>query len=228
MNKLIKKQRYEFLDHMKGIAVILMIIFHLFYDLIHFRFISFLVKKEFYWYVQPKIIMSLFLCSVGMSLCITHGKKIKWDNVLKRSLKLAFLAILISAVTYFVFPGYWVYFGILHNILFSSLLALPFLKRPKLSLFLGIALVIPSLFFQYKYPFIKPVKDPVDYVALFPWFGLVLIGIFLFSQKVHLIKVPDYRFKKHINFLGRYSLEIYMTHQLVLFPLTYLLYLVTR
>ena len=219
-----KKVRYEFLDQLKGIAVILMILFHISFDFIYFGFISASVKREFYWYVQPKIIITLFLLSVGMSLCIVHKDKVRWSNFVKRSTKLLLLASLVSIATYFVFPQNWVYFGVLHNILISSLLALPFLKRPNLSLFLGLTLVFPSVFFNYKYPSIELSRSPVDHVALFPWFGIVLIGIYLHSINVHLANVPEYRFKRSISFLGRNSLEVYMTHQLILFPLVFLLY----
>ena len=201
----------------------MMIIFHLFYDLNHFKFINIQMKKDIFWYMQPKIIITLFLISVGMNLCIAHGEKVRWQKFSKRLIKLVLIAGSISLITSFVFPGRWIYFGILHNVSVSSVLALAFLKRPKLSLILGLIIVIPSIFFNYKYPFFVLTKKPVDHVALFPWFGCVLMGIFLYSKGIHNIKIPDYKFKNVFSFLGRYSLEIYLLHQAILFPLVYLI-----
>lgn len=199
----------------------MMITFHFFYDLNHFKFINIQMKKDIFWYMQPKIIITLFLISVGMNLCIVHGEKVRWQKFTKRLIKLVLIAGSISLITSFIFPGRWIYFGILHNIAVSSILALGFLKRPKLSFALGLIIIAPSIFLNYKYPFIVLIKKPVDHVALFPWFGCVLIGIFFFSKGIHNIKVPDYKYKNFFSFLGRRSLEIYLIHQAILFPLVY-------
>ncbi len=172
--------------------------------------------------MQPKIIIFMFLASVGAGLCLSHLKGIQWQKFWKRFGKIIFLAALISGVTYLIFPRNWVYFGILHNIAISSILALPFLKYPKTSLAVGIAMIFPSAVFDYIYPLVKLNQKSVDHVALFPWFGCVLIGIFLYHQGFHKIKIPEHKLKKQMLWLGRYSLEIYIAHQAIIFSVVFL------
>ena len=95
------------------------------------------------------------------------------------------------------------------------------MRIPKVSLAVGIAVIIPSMFYGYKYPFVKFSQSPVDHVPLLPWMGCVLIGFFLFHIGVHKISVPDYKGRNFISLLGKYSLEIYIAHQAILFPATY-------
>lgn len=215
--------RYETPDYLKGIAVIMMVIFHFFYDLNHFKLFETGIRKDLFWTIWPRIIISFFLISVGLNLSIATSKGINFKTFSFRIIKLSILALGISLATYFVFPGRWVYFGILHNVAVSSILAIPFLKRPIISLLTGISLISPSLFLGYKYPFISLSKKPVDHVALFPWFGLVLIGIFLHSKGLHKLKMPNHKFKKYIRYLGENSLVIYFLHQMILFPTIYLI-----
>ncbi len=197
-----------------------MIYFHLFYDLDLFKVFD-TDRKAFFWKIQPKIIISIFLVSMGMNLCLVHFKKIRWNSLVKRSGKLFCIAIGITVATYFIFPKNFIYFGILHFICIASFVALPFMRFPRISLVTGVAIIIPTLFYGYKYPFIKFSKSPVDHVPLFPWLGCVLIGFFLYYIGVHKIPVPEYKGKYFVSALGKYSLEIYILHQAILFPVIY-------
>ncbi|MFT6631535.1 MAG: putative membrane protein [Bacteriovoracaceae bacterium] len=217
------KVRYELLDYLKALAVILMVVFHFCYDLNAFKFIDIQIRKDLFWKIQPKIIITLFFISVGAGLCVVHLEKIQWRKFLFRFTKLATMALLISIGTYFIFPRQWIYFGTLHNIAISSLLVLPFLRYPTVSVLVGISLIIPSAFYGYTYPFIKLGHKAFDHIELFPWLGLYLIGIFLYHKGFHRIKIPNHVGKKFILFLGKYSLEIYISHQIVLFPMVYLM-----
>lgn len=222
------KNRFEALDLIKGIAVIHMILFHISYDLDFFHFIDIEMTKDPFWYCQPKIIMFMFLICVGMGVSLGHRNKIKWDAILKRTIKIGLVAISISIVTYFLLKGRWIFFGILHNITISSLLALAFIRIPKISLALGIALIVPTLIYGYQYPFFRLSARPVDHVALFPYFGCVLIGIFLYEMGLHKVRIPSFPMKKYVLFLGKHSLKVYIIHQMILFPLVYGLYQLTQ
>jgi len=178
----LRKIRYELLDYLKALAVTMMIVFHFCYDLNVFKFIDIQIRKDLFWRIQPKIIISLFFISVGAGLCIAHLEKIQWRKFLFRFAKLAAMASLISIGTYIVLPRQWIYFGTLHNIAISSLFVLPFLKYPTVSALVGISLITPSALYGYTYPFIKLGHRALDHIELFPWFGLYLIGIFLFTK----------------------------------------------
>ena len=217
------KNRYEIIDHLKAIAVILMVIYHLAYDLYVLRVLDFNMGQSNFWYVQPKIIIFLFLFSMGMNLCVVYKKGVDTKKLTKRFLKLLTVSIVLSVVTYIYYPSKWIYFGVIHHIAFASVVGIYFLKKPRLSLILGIIVLFPSVFLSYDYPFYKPNPFPLDYVPPLPWFGCVLLGIYAYSKGLHRLKVPKHRFKSLFKFLGKHSLFIYLTHQLILYPLIYLI-----
>jgi uncharacterized membrane protein len=69
----------------------------------------------------------------------------------------------------------------------------------------------------------------VDYFPILPWFGVVLIGIFIgntlypFNKRRFKIKdISQLKFVKFFCFLGRKSLIIYFLHQPILLLLIHL------
>lgn len=212
-------KRYPLVDQLRTMAILLMVFFHLFYDLNIFGFVQIDFQREAFWFILPRIIVFLFLFCVGISLAISHSQGIKWRKFTYRFLKILFFALLISIFTYFVFPQNWVYFGTLHCIAISSLLALPFIKYPRLSLLIGLALLASALT-GHNLPWPKLSHNSMDYIPIFPWLGVVLGGIAAFHWKIHtLIK------KNHplISYVGRHSLLIYLLHQPLLYGMVLLL-----
>ena len=77
---------------------------------------------------------------------------------------------------------------------------------------------------------------PLDYFPLFPWLGVVLLGVFLgntfYAKNSRIFPVPDwddYLPVRFLSFLGRHSLVIYVIHQPVMIGiLTGALYLAGR
>ena len=219
--------RLHSLDIFRGVAIFLMIIFHFSYDLNYFGYISINLNREPFWLVFRFLIVSMFLFSVGMSLKLTHYEKIHWDKVKKRSVILLGTSLLISLVSYFQFPQTWVYFGILHFIFVASLLGLAFLSRPSLAWIVGVIILLLSAFgylkFHELFIYLKPLlhlpKNTQDFVPLFPWFAVVLLGIsfvhFGFEKKI--ILYPKYKITKILSFLGRHALIVYLVHSPVLF-----------
>ncbi len=217
-------KRYHIIDSIRGLAVLLMIIFHFSYDLTMFGYASFDVNKDLFWWVFPRVIVFLFMFSVGLSLRLVHLEYIRWKKFWIRFIKLVVLAGIISAYTYAAFPNNWIYFGTLHSIAVCSILALPFLRWPKLSLGIAMALIIPSTFFDLDIPWFILPHASMDYIPPFPWVGVCLLGIFAHYRNLHELSVPNNTFFRLLNKMGKHSLLIYMMHQPILFSIVWTFY----
>ncbi len=220
------------IDIFRGWAIVLMVIFHLFYDLNYFHYISIDMHRETFWRYARFVIISMFLFTVGVSLALTHRPEIKWKKMWKRTWMLGGAAILVSIATYIEFPRYWVYFGILHFILLASWLGLLFLPYPKLSLLTAIILLVGYnmhwLHMHWLFDLVKDILNlppgfTVDLVGLVPWFAMVLLGICtvqyrwykaFFTASFFTISQP---LNRALSYLGRHALIIYLVHQPILF-----------
>jgi uncharacterized membrane protein len=215
------KQRYEFIDLIRGFTVFLMIIFHFCYDLHAFRFVTIDFINDKFWWTFPRVIVFIFFIAVGMSLSLSHCRAIKWRSFNQRLTKLVAYAVIISLVTYFAFPKGWIYFGTLHCIALASIIALPLVNRPRIALVATILCLAPEAF-GYGIPFFKMAHRSLDYISLFPWLGIVTLGIFLYHRGLHRLSVPAFPGKKTLQWLGKHSLKVYLLHQPILFSLVYL------
>ena len=216
------------LDLMRGIAIIMMIAFHFIYDLNSFGFSDIPLFTHWAGIAWRCLIVFLFLSAVGISLVIAHGKGIKFKKFLKRLLYLGIAALFVSAGTYVMFPDGWVYFGILHLIWFSTIIAISFVNLPKTSLLIAALILIGAIFDQPNLSFISYLLEPylpfgsVDYYPLFPWLSFVFIGIYLghnpYYQKIFIFRL------NWLEVIGKHALIIYLTHQIVLFSVVSLAY----
>lgn len=227
MESTLSKQRLHYLDVTRGIAIILMVIYHFCFDLDNFNYIQIDMDTNPLWRGFRFLIITLFLSTMGMSLALTHAKGICWYCLKKRTLLLGGAAILVSIASYLQFPQTWIYFGILHFILFASWLGLYFVGKPWLSLITAIIILIGSafgwlhtdaLFSLAQPPLHLPSGYTEDLVTVFPWFAVVLIGVFIVAKDWHLFPAlkPSFLSNK-VGFLGQHSLLIYMIHQPILF-----------
>ena len=216
------------LDLMRGIAIIMMIAFHFIYDLNSFGFSDIPLFTHWAGIAWRCLIVFLFLSAVGISLVIAHGKGIKFKKFLKRLLYLGIAALFVSAGTYVMFPDGWIYFGILHLIWFSTIIAISFVNLPKTSLLIAALILIGAIFDQPNLSFISYLLEPylplgsVDYYPLFPWLSFVFIGIYLghnpYYQKTFIFRL------NWLEVIGKHALIIYLTHQIVLFSVVSLAY----
>ena len=227
-------KRYFELDLLRGVAVVLMILFHFGFDLALFGYTSYRTTVDLEWIVFRGVILSMFLLAVGMSSYLAYSKKIEWKKVGLRSLRLAAVSALISMASYMVFPQAWIYFGVIHFILVATLVSLAFLRLPRFSLLLGIAIIVsyilgcfhldPLLSLSMEY-FSIP-RYTVDVVSFTPWFGVVLIGIFIMHHDLFGFRVKKGKTALRLAFLGKHSLLIYLAHQPILFAVFNLIKLI--
>lgn len=220
------------LDIFRGVAIVLMVIFHFCFDLNNFHVVHFDLKHGDFWKYYRYLIVTMFVFTSGISLKLTHKDFIKFDKVKKRVIILALASMFVSVGSYTQFPDSWIYFGILHFFLFSSIFGLFFLKVPKTSLALAIVIL-----FGYYYDILnthwlfnllqKPLHLPIyyteDLATIFPWFGLFLLGIVFSHYKLHykVFNLNLFNYTGLINhffsFIGKHSLLIYLIHQPILF-----------
>jgi len=212
------KIRYHFVDELRGVAVLLMVIFHFAYDLMLFGFVQIDFQNDLFWFGLPRVIVFLFLFCVGISLSLVHKTKIHWPKFSKRWLLLVLYAAIISISTYFMFPQRWIYWGTLHCIAFCSLAALPFLRTPNLALILALPLLAGALFFKINIPWILLPHRSMDYIPPFPWLAVALLGIFAASKKFHEYRPPEIiGLSRPLRFMGRHALIFYVIHQPLMF-----------
>ncbi|MDD0852359.1 heparan-alpha-glucosaminide N-acetyltransferase [Halobacteriovorax sp. GB3] len=222
-----QQTRSTLLDLWRSVAIFLMVFFHFFFDLDVFQYVQIDFERDLFWWFLPRIIVFLFLTAVGVSLAIVHHKGFQPSKFWPRFFQISGFAVAISAMTYFMFPRNWIYFGTLHCIAISSLAGLFFVNKPKLSLALGLILLVPS-FFGYSFPWFIMEHKSMDYIPFFPWFGWVLMGIYAFHQNWHMKFSPNFSQHKVIRFMGAHSLAIYVLHQPIMYGAIYGFYLISK
>ena len=219
--------RYLQLDFIRGTAIILMMLFHLCFDLNNFNFIDVDIYHAREWFYFRMLILTLFILCVGISLSIANENGVDFKKNLKRFLFLLSISGLVSLASYFTFPKTWIYFGVLHFIAFGSITALLFIKLEWFSLILGVSIVglfnLDLISTRWAYDFLKPLlnlpKYTEDLVSFTPWFGVLLIGSFIGGKRLFLFPIVSNASTEFVGFLGRHSLIIYLLHQAVFFGL---------
>jgi len=240
------RQRFWEIDVLRGVAIILMVAYHLLFDLTFFG-----VYPVDIWSLPLRLfrypVGALFLLLVGVSLTISYARA--YENLTRQQLRRKFIlrglfifagGMVITAATWLYIREGFIVFGVLHLIGLSIILAYPFIELRMSSLFLGVVCIVSGIYLQAMvtvgFPwllwlgFIPQNFYTLDYYPLLPWFGVVLVGIFLghslYKGSIRKFSLPDYSMKKTVRgvgFLGRHSLLIYFIHQPILLVLLALL-----
>jgi uncharacterized membrane protein len=233
-----KNNRFPIIDALRGVALLGMFAYHFSFDLNYFGVIRQNFYEDPFWIGSRTMILSSFLLLVGISLVLANQEGIRWKTVWLRFGQVAGCAALVSVGSYLMYPKSWIYFGVLHHIAAASLLGLIFLRLKWVNLVLGLALIglgaslKLALFDSPMLQWIgfmtrKPVTE--DYVPMLPWFGVVLLGMFLgelfLSKSSAEMKTwrPENRASRLLALTGRHSLLLYMAHQPVFIGALFLL-----
>jgi len=225
------QQRIWEIDFARGLAIIIMIIFHLIVDLTDFFGYKFNYLSGF-WYYFGKVGAIAFIAIAGISACLNR-------RLLRHGLTIGGWALVLTAVTYVYNPQTYIRFGILHLlstsiIIYRALASIrPKLLLPTAALICALGPIVDrqtvptSLLLPLG--FTPPSFVTMDYYPLLPWFGVFLLGVSAGQWlgfrpgRLEIRTVP--RPAQPITWLGRHSLWIYLLHQPLLLMLLTLLHL---
>lgn len=234
---IIIKKRIELIDFWRGIAIILMVLYHLLYDL------KFIFNKDLQfftidgWYPIQQWICWSFIFLSGFSVVLSK-------NSFKNGVKIFVAAIILSIVTTLFSPSLSIKFGVLH-LIGSSMIIVSFIKRENYKYPLMFGIISFIIFFLIWYfglerlsffesfssynlfplGFYSDGFSSSDYFPILPWFFLFLTGFFIGIYH----QLQNGFFNKFefnggiISLIGRHSLKIYLLHQVVIMGVLYLL-----
>lgn len=227
-----QRPRIALIDAVRGCALLAMVIYHFAWDLQFLEMAAIDVTSDRRWLGFANAIAATFLALVGISLVLAHRDGFAPPAFWQRVGTVAAAAAAITVVTLNATPQQPIWFGILHCIAVSSVLALAFLRAPIVLVIAmaGLCIVAPTRFADpaFNAPALlwlglrsEGLPTP-DYVPLLPWFGVVLIGVVIgrgAQGRLHQAWAqwrPGNAFARALIWTGRRSLPIYLIHQPVL------------
>lgn len=237
------ENRLQKVDIFRGLALVGMVIYHFSWDLSYFSYIPPELPASGVLRILARLVAFCFLFTAGFSLYLAHAKKLRWHAYFHRLLIIILAACLVSLVSYFAMPQGFIYFGILHEIALTSIIALLFLHTP---IFLNLIAIVTVFLAPYAFtsdifnaPYLLWIglstfpRPSFDYVPVFPWFSAGLIG--LTTARVvdlfHGMSALKQGIRPHfldtiLQLMGRHSLIFYLVHQPVLLTILYCITLI--
>ncbi len=232
--------RFDAVDAVRGLAVLWMTVYHLFFDLNYFGWMHQSLLTDPFWTAQRTAIVSLFLFTAGVGQAIALEQRQGWHRFWRRWAQVAACALLVSAGSYLMFPATFIYFGVLHALALMLIAARLSAGWGRWLWPLGgLAIATPSIA-AYAYAnwavadfsalfdsptwnwlgWVSHKPQTEDYVPLFPWLGVLWWGLaagqWLLRQHPAWLTLPLPRPARALTTLGRWSLSWYMLHQPVL------------
>ncbi len=234
------KKRIYVLDEFRGLFILLMVLYHLLYDLVFIFGVDIPVYASDIMPLQPII-------PIGFATIAGIGCFMSNNNV-RRGLLVFGCGLLVSIVTLFFMPNQAIIFGVLSMLGFGTVFC-GLIKKPLLKINPVVGGLVATLLFVITYNLIynSPVPDFIassplyqsgallvigypapgfyssDYFPIIPWIFAIILGFFM--GKVLLKNPPKFIYNSYIKplgFIGRHSLIIYMLHQPVIYGVLYL------
>jgi uncharacterized membrane protein len=238
--------RFWQIDALRGVAVIAMILYHFSYDLAYFvGLFDVGFFRSGIGLNIARIIGGTFIFLAGLSLTLSYRRALAsqppgrtlFRKYLARGLRIFSYGLVVTLVTWIFTPEGIIVFGILHLIGVSIILAYPFLRLKLANVALGLVCILVGLYLHglnADQPWlvwlgIRPDFFMFDYWPVFPWFGVVLLGVFFGNWRYGSEKerathaAPRLPAIRSLAFLGRHSLLVYFVHQPILIALLILL-----
>ncbi|WP_342361035.1 heparan-alpha-glucosaminide N-acetyltransferase [Terrarubrum flagellatum] len=234
--------RWPLVDLARGAALVAMIIYHFSWDLSWYGLTSVDVPRHPGWAMFAHVIAASFLGLVGVGFALAARGELDRGRYLRRLIIVGGAAALVTAGTLVAMPEAPVLFGILHCITVASVLIVPFLRWPVLASIAVAAILLAAPAF-----FTSPMFNgaawtwfgfgdrnipAVDHVPLAPWAGFVFAGyalarVVLEGDAFASLRdaIANWRSAsppaRLLVSMGRWSLVIYLAHQLVLMAALY-------
>lgn len=219
------------IDSLRGIAVYAMVLSNFLFDL--FFFVGLPLSPAGWPGILARLTAGTFIFLVGLSLSLSYARRKKNPSpywwYLQRGTGIVLLGMVVTAATWFAAGDQLVRFGVLHLIGVSIIISFPFLDGRLANIILGLVVFAGGTMLKkvavhtlWLLPLgLTPAGfRSVDYAPLFPWWGLVLIGIglgnLLYPDGVRRFALSDLsknRLIAWLAFAGRHSLIVYFVHQ---------------
>lgn len=190
-----RKPRQQWLDILRGVAMVWMTVYHFCYDLRVTGLTDWDFWSDPFWTWQRTGILSLFLfcAGVGQSTAAQAGQS--WQRFFSRWWEVVFCALLVSVATLLVYDvDRFIYFGVLHGMAAMLLLARCLVFSRVLCWLALLCTVVLYLLVPWLHEWgvlgevlnqrgwnvlglntIKPIT--LDFVPLLPWFAVMLVGL---------------------------------------------------
>jgi uncharacterized membrane protein len=233
-----RRPRIWEIDFLRGLAIILMVGYHILFDLGEFRgverFLGFSTDLSSTAYATAQFFFAaLFVVLSGISSTLSR-------NNARRGLRLLAVSLAVTAVTYVFDPASAVWFGILQCLAVSILVygaafakAGPVVCAAAGAAVVGLDAALPALMkgIEIRTDWLLPlgIHSPsfssFDYFPLIPWLGVFLIGAALgkSSYAPGRSLLPWSLPETLVNAAGRHSLLIYIVHQPLIMGVLYAL-----
>ena len=240
------KERFLFLDSLRGMTVLHMVLYHAIWDMRNLFHFQIFMESKTELYIYQQCICWTFILLSGFCSRLGH-------HHLRRGLLVLVCGILVSIVTILVMPDRCIIFGILTFLGIAMLSIIPLepvlknippvigvicalllflltrnLSRGSLGFEWITLLELPNWLYQgYIASFFGFKSDSFhfsDYFPLFPWFFLFLTGYFLcchFYDRLHVMRLMKFH-AAPLDFIGRHSLLFYMLHQPIIYVVLYI------
>lgn len=233
-------KRNYFIDKFRGFTIISMVLFHLMYNINYYWQVS--------WY-DGTLINKIWQLSIATSFFTISGLTSNFLNPstnIKRGIITSLIGFAISLVTYLFAPEQSIIWGVLNGLgsamIITGLLQKYLKINDKLFFVFFLLFIITynvprgSLYGIFKNLYDKNLFilgfpgesfTSSDYFPIIPWL-FIFIGGYLLGK---VIRIKDRSSKTNDSFLakiGRHSMEIYLAHQIILYPLVTLIYNLTQ
>ncbi len=229
------RPRFARLDAVRGAAMVWMAAFHFCFDLNYFGYWSQDFYRDPLWTVQRGCIVSIFLLCVGAGQAIADAQGQALWRFWRRWAQVVACALLVSIGSWWMFPGSFISFGILHAIAVMLVLVRFSADLGAWRWLLGLAVIVAPWWLAH--PFFdsrwtnwvglvttRPVTE--DFVPLLPWLGVAWFAAaavrWLLDRHPGWLDGALPRPLQPLAALGRWSLSFYMLHQPVLIGLLWL------